>query len=161
MRSFNTNVLNLLSNTEEEYHGLGLCEWCWYGQTKKVGRKSRRRSLLLHITSSNRTHYNTPRCPAVKMKIFMQDNASVHIANNASVHIAKKNLQFLDRNITGPTFPVTQLKSFGKYLEAICRTWYVESAYLYTYLCPLMLMICFRKLKKFGTTIPPISCLKT
>ena len=44
-----------------KYHGLGLCEWCWYGQTKRVGRKSRCRSLLSHITSSNGAHYETPR----------------------------------------------------------------------------------------------------
>ena len=62
------------------------CEWCWYGQSKKGERKSRRRSLLLHITSSNE--------PTVKLQggrqsfIFMQDNASVQTA--------KKNLQFLD-----------------------------------------------------------------
>ena len=30
VRSSNANALNLLSNTEEKYHGLGLCEWCWY-----------------------------------------------------------------------------------------------------------------------------------
>ena len=60
------------------------CEWCWYGQTKKVGRKSRRRSLLSHIMPSNGAHYDTPRWPAV-----------FHFHARPSVHAAKKNLQFL------------------------------------------------------------------
>ena len=102
-------------------------------------------------------HYETLRWPAVFHFYARQCICFIFMQDNAFVHTAKTNLQFLERNNFDLLDHPPQLPD----LNLLENIWWAIEQVLLDIPFPPMLVICLRKLNKFGTSIPLIDYLNT